>query len=195
MYSKLNQVDSVGTYIKGKKEGIWKIRQNLIWVAHTVFKNDKILSSETYYNERLSKTTAYFEGGYRDTMYFDDGNVKFWQEYNMEGEVDGWAAYFRNGYPYKKTKMKGYDLLEMKWYHPDGKLKSMQTFHPDTAMYKLYHTNDQLLKFNTYSNGKLHNTKRYNGEGELLDHGSFKDGKGTLHEFDADGTITNTEEY
>lgn len=203
MVGALYLVYGEGNYVDDKPEGPWT------WYT-IVDKTFKHLPYKkvTYVNglEEGRVTYSYpsgatgFEGTYRDgkmhgpsKSLFADGSLhasRIHEKGLLSGQMTG---YYPDG-KVQLTVVFVNDTMEGPYtgYYPDGRIEEQYTYVKGVAdgVYHYYHPNGQLWIERIYDKGRTMNvTGSYDANGTARDHGTLKDGNGTVKFYDGDGRL------
>lgn len=140
-----------------------------MWLIEAYYPNGQL---QTKYNDTTvsGQTYKYFK------EYFENGKIKATGFYlNGEQQSGTWTNYYENG---KTESIANYS---------NGKLD---------GNYKYFHDNGQLWTERIYKDGDLLEViSNFSKQGIKNNPGTIKNGTGTLNIYDADGNLTETDEY
>lgn len=173
------QLKYTGTETNKKKEGQW------MWY----YEIGQVQSIYHYTNDSLVGTF---------TEYHEDGVLKEKGTYNEQHEPIGtWETYTSLGILYShKTYSK--DAITLRLYHCESGLleKRIIKKHDGTKNVTKFHTNGRTYQTLLYKNDKIVSVIAcYDDEGNMLDKGSLKKGKGTVIHYFAFGEPYMIETY
>lgn len=112
-----------------------------------------------------------------DTVYYDNGQVKFIGSYNAQNEPHGeWTTYYRNGQIERQgVYSKGHPTGTWKEYYDNGQLKAQLAFllrgneTVKNGNYVMYHENGKVAVKGRYISGrKVGKWIKYDEEGNVI---------------------------
>ena len=186
------------------------------WVAY--YKNGKLLEKTNYNDngEIIGETKNYHDNGQLSGVAYRDDtgkNTGEWKKYSKSGELLSTATFKDNKiigdwkyYPKKYTtyydngeikesgaKLNGGFFGEQKHYFESGKLAGLHfydNFGRANGEWKQYHENGQIKTIRLWRYSELKEViSCFDSNGAALDKGTFKDGNGTVNEYDAKGVL------
>jgi len=180
-----------GSYLKGKKNGIWKLYYNKKLTQEKKYHNDTIISEKGFFLDGNLKYIHY----YKDTK--SDGKWLYYHKPNIlgsftkykNGKIIVLKDYYKNGdlkFHSKKNKitsyLKGNKVFSEK-YLDKGKLSKILTYYFNGRVKKSveYNSNQRIVKITEYyKDGKLLSVtnngeyRAYDNKGNLLIEGKVK---------------------
>ncbi|MCL5246236.1 hypothetical protein M4I21_10485 [Cellulophaga sp. 20_2_10] len=164
--------------------------QKLTYTTDTVFtKEYKEIGEITYYNEKgkLQAKGDFFSKKNDENSIFNSGRKKNgnWSFFTDEGKLTGTINYENN-------IKEGIYIF----YHKNGKVAHTGTYvqGQNTGTENVFFNNGQLHKSVAYKEGSIYNILSFmDKEGNKINHGTLKDGNGTLQNYDlVTGKLLNT---
>lgn len=193
-----------GQYEDGKQSGQWEFRNAEGYTTCTGSYRDGKMDGEWmfYYSNGEPATSIMYKNGKRHgtATGFHKGGAKAGQRTYKEGYYTGKIlSWHPNGKPADERfyddegKQHG---AQRSWFE-SGQLREEAYFIRGSrdSIYRLYHKNGQLLQEIQYRNGLQNVIAFKDSTGQLLDHGTIKDGNGTVKWYSTGGQLLEELSY
>lgn len=194
-----------GEFVDGERQKAWKFYViedktfKKILTKEVAFVNGKMEGICKHYfpSGKLASITNYIsdEAEGEAQWFFESGEISG-ITFHKKGLRDGLCKYYHlNGkIQYEMNLVQG--SLEGKWtsYYDNGTLQEIEYYTNDTisGSYKYYYSNGQLWIEKEYENGLLMNViGSFDNLGNPRDHGTIKDGNGTINYYTEEGQLYN----
>ena len=132
-------------------------------------------------------------------QYYECGEIFQIGKYLNGKETGEWKIFHENGQLRQIGKFNnGKQTGEWNFYHPNGKREGIGTLIDGkrNGIWKWYHTNGSIYTEREWDNERLVKIiSCYDGQGNELDKGTFKNGNGTMKVYDIDGNLLETYNY
>lgn len=132
-------------------------------------------------------------------QFYESGKIFQIGKYLNDKETGEWKIFHENGQLKQIGKFNnGKQTGEWKFYHPNGNKEGIGTLIDGKriGVWKWYHTNGSIYTEREWDNENLLRIiSCFDGQGNKLNKGTFKNGTGTLILYDIDGNLLNTINY
>lgn len=132
-------------------------------------------------------------------QFYENGEIFQIGKYLNGKKTGEWKIFHQNGQLRQIGKFNsGKQVGEWNFYHPNGNREGIGTLIDGkrNGIWKWYHTNGSLYTEREWYNGRLIKIiSCYDGQGNVMDKGTFKEGDGTMKLYDIDGDLLDTINY